>query len=193
MTDATTAEAVAQLTDQVAALTAAVQQIGGYAPTEEWAWIECDGADLWAPLAPREGAEPLRIECRTDLLNYEVEAIPIEPGTLLRDIWRSLTPHIRAWNVRALNTTSGEWEDVPPPRVMGPDAFKYVKPLACEWMAFVVKYARLREAAHRGKGLDSAPTPKPPNASASASSSPASASRKGRKGSTASSPTASTG
>lgn len=181
MTDTTT-EAVAQLTDQVAALTAAVERIGGYAAREEWAWVECDGDGIWERLAPRDGAEPLRIECRTDLLVGEVETIPIEPGTPMRDIWAAIAPHIRAWNVKARDTRTGAWEDVPPPRVMGADAFKHVKPLAAEWMAFVIKFARLRDLAYPKDGSGSSGTPSAPSAPASDSSAPANASRKSRKG-----------
>ena len=184
MTDTQTAPEIAQLTDHVAALTAAVERIGGYAAEEEWGWVACDGDGIWAKLKPREGAEPLKIECRTDLLIGEVEAIPIEAGTQMRDVWRAIAPHIRAWNVKALNTETGTWEGVPPPRVMGPDAFKYVKPLAAEWMAFVIKFARLRDIAHPKDDTPSSPTPKPPNANASASSAPAKRSPKNRTATT---------
>lgn len=178
------ADSVAALTAQVAALAAAVDRIGGYAAQEEWAWVECDGEGIWAPLAPRAGADPLRIECRSDLLIGEVEAIPIEPGTPMRDVWRAIAPHVRAWNVRAVDATTGEWADVPPPRMMGPDAFRYVKPLAAEWMAFVVKFARLRDAAHPKDARPTAGTPSRPSGSDSASSPPAKASRRSPKGTT---------
>jgi hypothetical protein len=181
---------LAQLTEQVAALTAAVQRIGGYAAAEEWDWVECDGQEPWQRLAPRDGAEALRIECRSDLLIGEVEAIPVAAGTPLREVWRSITPHIRAWNVRALNTETGEWEDVPPPRVMGADAFKFVKPLAAEWMAFVVKFARLRDLTHPKGEQPIDDGPSSPSDSALVSDSPAKPSPKSPKATTSSSATA---
>lgn len=184
MSDTQTAGPIAQLSEQVAALTDAVQRIGGYAGSEEWDWVECHGEEPWQRLAPREGAEPLRAEIRTDLLNYEVEAIPIESGTPMRDVWKAIAPHIRDWNVRALNTETGEWNAVPAPRVMGIDAFRYVKPLAAEWMAFVVKFARLRDIAYPKGGSNFEVTESQSNEPASDSPAPASASRKSRKATT---------
>jgi hypothetical protein len=190
MTDTETAGAVAELSAQVAALTEAVQRIGGYAAAEAWDWVECDGQEPWQPLAPRDGAEPLRIECRTDLLNYEVEAIPVAGGTPLRELWKVLTPHIRAWNVRALDPETDEWHDVPPPRIMGVGAFDYVPRLAAEWMAFVVKFARLRDLTHPKGDSGTEATPKPSNGADSDSGSPAKPSRKSPKATTSSSATA---
>lgn len=185
--DATTKQAVSmmeQLAEHVGQLTTAVERIGGYAAQEEWTWVECDGEGIWATLAPREGADPLRIECRSDLLIGDVERIPIESGTPMRDVWRAISPYIRAWNIRALNTVTGEWEDVPPPRAMGPDAFKYVKPLAAEWMAFVLKFATMRERNLPKGSPPSAGTPSNPSEPASVSSPPAKPSRRNPKGST---------
>lgn len=123
-----------------------MQQVGGFAPEEEWRWVQCDGQGIWKPLAPRNGATPFRAEILVSLTIAEAERIPTDTGTTLADIWPHLVGRVRAWNVRAANVVTGEWEDVPPPIEGGVESLRAAHSMITEWLAWMLKYPGLRDA-----------------------------------------------
>lgn len=178
MTEPQTAESIASLTAAVERLEATVAKIAGFAADDdEWEWVECDGDGVWAPLRPRDGAEPLRAEILVSLSIGQVQQIPFETDTQYRDVYPCLVRTIRDWNVTALNLMTGEYEKIIPPSLGGESSLEAVRlgvkngPMILNWLIFSVKFLHLRN--RFPKSLQSAEDgAESPSASDSASQEP---------------------
>jgi hypothetical protein len=94
-----------------------VIDLSKYSPIYSHVW-----RDLVDPDAP-EGVKPLRVKVPISLAVKDVNAIGIEKGTTLLDLWPTLAPFVVEWNVEMLNTETGMVEPVPPPAEAGWEAF----------------------------------------------------------------------
>lgn len=160
----------------------AAPAIGGFVPAdEEWVWVECDGEAPWQRLKAKDGAEPLRAEVLVSLTNAQVAKIPTEDGTPYSALWPFLVRTVRAWNVKALDLATGEYLPVPPPTEGGIESLQNVHGMITEWLAFVVKFARLRDRALPKESASSGGMPNPQPAPNLDSSNPAKRSRKSQK------------
>lgn len=112
------------------------QEIPGFLFASEWVWIDCD----WDGLKPRDGAQPLRAEFSTALTVRQAMSLPnpFAAGVTIQEISDAVSPHIRAWNVTAVNLKTGAVEPVPPPAEIGIEAFKDTRPAVAAWCGFIL-------------------------------------------------------
>lgn len=141
---------------------AAPAPITGYIRSKapRYGWVEYRPDDL------PEHAEPLRVKIRINLSIEELNAIPMEEGTLYEDQWAAIAPYVAEWNVLRENHQTGELEQVPPPAEAGPDAFKVLDYAEALWVAQRVRYYyAFRLADEKKASTASEPTPEPSPAS----------------------------
>ena len=88
---------------------APVFDISQYQPLARYHWREIE----------REDAAPLRVRLR-DLSIGQTNAIPYGLKVPLTDAFAVIAPYVAEWDLRAVNTATGEEVDVPPPAEAGP-------------------------------------------------------------------------
>ena len=119
----------------------------------------------WPSLQPSDGSEPLWADLNDDLTTAEWELLPMPNDTTvtLRQLQELIAPHVTAWNCMAVNTETGEWQDVPPPSEIGADALTYVSKRITTWLFLCLKAmidVNLPKGASNGSDTDATATEK---------------------------------
>lgn len=122
----------------------------GWYHDADWIRVECDGAEPWGRLKPRDGAEPLWAEIDATLTIKEALSIPLGKGKPLMGVIPHLVTRVRAWNVREFDAEAGAYVPVPPPSEIGADAFTRCRPQVIEWLAFTLQDMSLNGGPNRG-------------------------------------------
>lgn len=118
----------------------------GYSPSfrPKWRWVTRDEDD------DGEG-EPLKVEIRRNLSFGEIEEINTFGRLTFTELWAVMAPHVRAWNVKALDVATGDYYDVQPPAQLGPNQFTFLEPDASFWIAQRLRTAHVADP-DLGKG-----------------------------------------
>lgn len=99
--------------------------------------IECDWVE------PMPGEERLTAEIAS-LTFDEIDRVKacLRADVPFADTWPVISPFVVRWNAQAVDQTTGEYVDVPPPAEIGSNAFRALEPWVTTWLT--VQLARVQ-------------------------------------------------
>lgn len=95
-----------------------VQTPDGVVANQRYKWVEFEAED----------GSVFRVKVRTSLLNEEIEAlVDIDLGGNQHELWEATYKYVEDWNINVVVEEDGKdvYYAVLPPKVAGPEAFKY--------------------------------------------------------------------
>lgn len=109
----------------------------------------------------REGDRPLRVKLlRLNL--REVQEIPYKPSTPMAEVYQAIAPYVVDWDFQAVNLTTGETVDVPPPSEIGPGVFELMENTIGNEIATWLLLPQIKQTALQKKDSTSSESGEPP-------------------------------
>lgn len=109
----------------------------------------------------REDREPLNIKV-LDLSTSQTNSIPYGMKIPLVDAYEAIAPYVVEWDLKAVNTATGETVDVPPPAEVGPGVLGLLDSTTGALVVTWLKAPHVLRSSEEKKGLspsDSTPAP----------------------------------
>lgn len=161
--------------------------VAGFVPKPRTTEVVCN------LIAPQDGADPLTATVRADLTFAEIDeliALRNNPEATYAEIFDAIARSVLAWNALAFDNASGDYQPVPPPAEVGPDALRAVDKMVTLWLLWELSGVHLGGEEREKKDPPPADTPRPSAGESSTSPTPiGKKNRRPRTGSGASLPT----
>lgn len=88
-------------------------------------------------MTPEDGSEPFWADVRDDLTFADIDSL--DPKKPFAEVWELMSPWVMDWNALGQDKETGEWLHVPPPSVIGPDAFKSQRTQVTLFIAWCIR------------------------------------------------------